>query len=86
MEQEQIKRAIETKEEPYVVCSICGFLVKDSRVTLEFEAVYTDYKKHTMGQWHLVVCEDCAQKLNEIEQRGEEGALQRMKKIGMEHL
>jgi hypothetical protein len=71
---------------PYILCSICGWLVPLEDVTMEVEGVYADYKKGSMGQWHLIVCEHCRMKLNEIVDGGDEGALARMGRLGTEHL
>lgn len=70
----------------YVMCSICGWLVPEDDITLEFDGLYADYTKHSMGKWHMIVCSHCQQRLDEIEKQGEHGALMRMGKAGAESL
>ena len=66
----------------YTLCSICGWLVPDDEITMEFDGIYTNYRDRSMGRWHLTVCEHCRLKLEEIESRGEQAALMRMGKTG----
>lgn len=66
----------------YIMCSICGWLVPDDEITMEFDGIYTNYRYRIMGRWHLTVCEHCRLKLEEIESKGEQAALMRMGKTG----
>ena len=70
----------------YTLCSICGWLVPDDEITMEFDGLYVNYRGRSMGNWHLTVCEHCRLKLEEIEQQGEQSALMRMGKTGVELL
>jgi hypothetical protein len=70
----------------YIMCSICGWLVPEDEITLEFDGLYANYKNRSIGNWHLTVCEHCRLKLEEIEQQGEQAALMRMGKTGVELL
>lgn len=82
MESRELTKPQIQTDKPYVVCSVCGWLVPESDITMEFVGNYADFKQHTMGQWHLVVCEQCRLKLNEIENGGETAALMRMGQAG----
>jgi len=85
-EQRQLMATDIDPTKKYVLCSICGWLVPEDDITMEFDGIYANYKGRNMGKWHLVVCEHCRLKLEEIERNGEQAALMRMGRTGGELL
>lgn len=83
MESRELSKPLIQTDKPHTMCSICGLLVPVEEITMEFDGIYTDYKKKAMGKWHFVVCEQCRLRLNEVNNGGETAALIRM---GDEHI